>query len=54
MFQEIDYPAQRDRSRQPSRKRADLSRRAARQAKSARLFLAFAFPADLAAFEGAR
>lgn len=37
----------RDRSRQPETKRACLSRKAARRAKSARLFLALAFPAAL-------
>lgn len=38
----------RDRSRRPIAKRAAMTRRAARVAKSARLFLAFAFPAELA------
>lgn len=50
----FDETRMRDRSRRPSRKARDLTRRAERRAKSARLFLAFAFPADLAAFEGAR
>lgn len=51
---DFDETRLRDRTRRPSRKARDLSRRAARTAKSARLFLALAFPADLAAFEGAR
>lgn len=38
----------RDPSRRPESKRAALTRRAARRAKSARLFLAFAFPAEFA------
>lgn len=38
----------RDRTRRPDAKRCAMTRRAARAAKSARLFLAFAFPADLA------
>ena len=38
----------RDFTRRPESKRRALSRRADRAAKSARLFLAFAFPADLA------
>lgn len=44
----IDYvaPTMRDRSRLPAAKGRALSRRAARRDKSARLFLAFAFPAD--------
>lgn len=42
----------RDRSRKPDAKAATLRRRAQRRDKSTRLFLAFAFPADLAAFEG--
>ena len=37
----------RDPSRRHESKRAVLTRRAARRAKSARLFLAFAFPAEL-------
>ncbi len=37
----------RDKTRRPESKRRALSRRADRAAKSARLFLAFAFPADL-------
>lgn len=37
----------RDHSRKPETKRACLSRKAARRAKSARLFLALAFPAEL-------
>lgn len=45
----IDYvaPAIRDRSRLASAKGRAMSRRAARRDKSARLFLAFAFPADM-------
>jgi len=43
----------RDRSRRPDAKLADMSRRNARRAKSARLFLAFAFPAELASFGSA-
>ena len=43
----------RDRSRSIDAKGATMRRRAQRREKSARLFLAFAFPADLAAFEGA-
>lgn len=42
------YP--RDHKRAPETKRRTLTRRAMRRAKSARLFLAFAFPADLAGF----
>lgn len=44
----IDYtaPAIRDRSRAPGAKGRAMNRRAARRDKSARLFLAFAFPAD--------
>lgn len=42
----------RDRSRTDGAKAATLRRRAQRRDKSARLFLAFAFPADLAAFQG--
>ena len=44
----IDYtaPAIRDHSRRATAKGRTLSRRAARREKSARLFLAFAFPAD--------
>lgn len=38
----------RDRSRRPEAKRRALTRRGQRAVKSARLFLAFAFPADLA------
>lgn len=45
--------SQRDRSRRPNAKARAVNRRKARVAKSALLFLAFAFPADLA-FEGAR
>jgi hypothetical protein len=41
----------RDRSRDAEHKARALSRRADRRAKSARLFLAFAFPAELAAFQ---
>lgn len=44
----------RDNSRRQSAKCATMRRRAQRRDKSARLFLAFAFPADLATFEGAR
>lgn len=43
----IDTPT-RDKSRRQSAKLAARSRRADRRAKSARLFLAFAFPAELA------
>ena len=39
-----------DRTRTPARKARTVTRRAERRTKSARLFLAFAFPADLAAF----
>lgn len=44
----IDYvaPTMRDRSRLPVAKGRAMNRRAARREKSARLFLAFAFPAD--------
>lgn len=44
----LEYTAEtiRDRSRRPSAKGRTLSRRAARRDKSARLFLAFAFPAE--------
>ena len=41
-------PAYRDRTRGPGAKARARARRADRAAKSARLFLAFAFPADLA------
>jgi hypothetical protein len=44
----------RDRTRNESAKLATMRRRAQRRDKSARLFLAFAFPADLAAFEPVR
>jgi len=37
-----------DRTRQPESKARALTRRGERVAKSARLFLAFAFPAELA------
>lgn len=37
----------RDVSRRPYAKARDISRKADRRAKSARLFLAFAFPAEL-------
>jgi hypothetical protein len=40
-------PACRDRSRHPGAKARAMGRRADRVAKSARLFLAFAFPADM-------
>ena len=40
----------RDRSRRPDAKRRALTRRGERVAKSARLFLAFAFPAELDCF----
>jgi hypothetical protein len=40
----------RDATRRPHAKRATQTRRAARREKSARLFLALAFPADLAPF----
>lgn len=43
----------RDRSRSPDAKFAVMSRRDARRAKSARLFLAFAFPAALDSFGSA-
>lgn len=45
----IDYvsPAVRDRSRRAAAKGRAMTRRADRRAKSARLFLAFAFPADM-------
>jgi hypothetical protein len=42
----------RDTSRRPAAKAASMRRRDQRRAKSARLFLAFAFPADLSALEG--
>ncbi len=42
----------RDRSRTVDAKGATLRRRAQRREKSTRMFLAFVFPADLAAFEG--
>lgn len=44
----IDHvsPMIRDRSRQPGAKGRAVSRRAARRDKSARLFLAFAFPGE--------
>lgn len=44
----IDYVSEtiRDRSRRPGAKGRTMSRRAARRDKSARLFLAFAFPAE--------
>lgn len=48
-MQKVNSPClPRDKSRRPESKRAALSRRAARRAKSARLFLACAFPAELA------
>lgn len=40
-------PACRDRSRNPAAKLATLNRRKARALKSAALFLALAFPADM-------
>lgn len=40
-------PACRDRSRNPAAKLATLNRRKARALKSAALFLAFAFPANM-------
>jgi len=40
----------RDKTRAPHAKRCALTRRAERREKSARLFLAFAFPADLSGF----
>ena len=40
-------PACRDRSRNPAAKLATVNRRKARAVKSAALFLAFAFPADM-------
>lgn len=40
----------RDRSRKPEAKLAALSRKAARRAKSARLFLVLAFPAERMGF----
>jgi len=40
----------RDPSRSPIAKSRALTRRAARREKSARLFLAFVFPADLGGF----
>lgn len=45
----IDYvaPAIRDRSRRAPAKGRAMTRRAARRDKSARLFLAWAFPADM-------
>lgn len=42
----------RDRSRTADAKGATLRRRAQRREKSARLFLAFAFPAEMATLEG--
>jgi hypothetical protein len=44
----IDYaaPMMRDRSRFPAAKGRAMTRRAARREKSARLFLALAFPAE--------
>lgn len=47
MRKTIETPT-RDKSRQLAAKLAARSRRADRRAKSARLFLAFAFPAELA------
>lgn len=47
-MQNLDTFQPRDRSRRPIAKRRALSRKAARRAKSARLFLAFAFPAEFA------
>lgn len=44
----IDAPT-RDKSRQPEARQRAKTRRADRRAKSARLFLAFAFPAELTA-----
>lgn len=43
-----------DPKRAPARKAADLSRKAARRAKSARIFLCLAFPPELASFKVAR
>lgn len=45
----LEYTAAtiRDRSRRPGAKGRAMSRRAARREKSARLFLAFAFPGEL-------
>ncbi len=43
----------RDRSRRPPAKARTMTLRGARRDKAARLFLAIAFPADLAAFAGA-
>lgn len=40
----------RDKTRRPDAKRCTLTRRAERREKSARLFLAFVFPADLSGF----
>lgn len=40
----------RDATRRPHAKARDISRKADRRGKSARLFLAFAFPAELDAF----
>lgn len=42
----------RDRTRRPAAKARTATRRAQRRDKSARLFLAFAFPADLSPFAG--
>lgn len=49
----IDYvaPTMRDRSRLPASKGRAMNRRAARREKSARLFLAFAFPAEFGGAE---
>lgn len=49
----IDYtaPSMRDRSRLPAAKGRALTRRAARRDKSARLFLAFAFPGEFGGAE---
>jgi hypothetical protein len=49
MAKNIRKPAPRfDRTRQPESKARALSRKGQRIAKSARLFLAFAFPAEFA------
>lgn len=49
MAKHIRKPAPRfDRTRQPETKARALSRKGQRIAKSARLFLAFAFPAEFA------
>lgn len=48
MLHNLTATAARDRSRSIEAKGRACSRRADRRAKSARLFLAFAFPADVA------